>query len=156
LEEDGTDAFADVALVAPAFCFGLDLVWEVPFAARGDLRTGLTDLNFDFLAAILDLPCVSGSVERCHWHEPREQARPRDLVRNRFAGIRTRPPRSGVVIWRQWRSWWQESREKKEQSYGSYGGLSITNVLLTQTRHGRSATPLFVWRWLTAEASKFP
>jgi len=66
LEEDGTDAFADVALVAPAFCFGLDLVWEVPFAARGDLRTGLTDLNFDFLAAILDLPCVSGSVERCH------------------------------------------------------------------------------------------
>jgi hypothetical protein len=38
----------------------------VPFAARRDLRTGPTDLNFDFLADILDLPCVSGSVERCH------------------------------------------------------------------------------------------
>jgi hypothetical protein len=39
LEEDGTDAFADVTLVAPAVCLGFDLVWEVPFAARGDLRT---------------------------------------------------------------------------------------------------------------------
>jgi hypothetical protein len=53
-------------LVAPAFCFGFDLVWEGPIAAHSDLRAGLIDLNFDFLAAILDLPCVSGSVERCH------------------------------------------------------------------------------------------
>jgi hypothetical protein len=106
LEEDGTDVFADVALAAPAFCFGFDLVWEAPFAARGDLRKGLTDLNFDFLAAILDLPCVSGSVERCHWLQKLvcRHSHPTTAVGRRLMATVTllmtkKSRKKGVILW---------------------------------------------------------